>query len=130
MHDLVVETAYVDMDAENGDEVLADAFMSCFCEMEDFQAGKTITVAGKNPGSLDIPFLEEAGAFAAKRSEKRVRFRHRVLDPAVLYFDPSSDEELPDLATCKKRAGLSETVAHTAVSDALDVVQLVRHKLT
>ncbi len=58
-----------------------------------------VNVAGKNFSGFDRPFLEQLGGF---------RFRHRVLDPAMLYAKPD-DKQLPDLKTCLERAGLPRT---------------------
>jgi DNA polymerase III epsilon subunit-like protein len=84
--------------------------------------GKTaLTAAGKNFASFDRQFLKRLPRF-----EQVVRLRHRTLDPAVLYWHPLEDEELPSSKTCYERAGLDNKVAHTAVEDALAVVRLVR----
>ena len=56
---------------------------------------------------------------------KFVNFRHRVLDPAMLYWQ-AEDERLPDSKTCYERSGHDDTVAHTALEDALGVVWEVR----
>ena len=80
-----------------------------------------ITVAGKNAGSFDVPFIE-----ALPNWQGLVKFRRRTLDPAS-HFVIDSDECLPDLQTCLNRAGILSTVSHTAVDDAIDVVKLVRH---
>jgi hypothetical protein len=53
-------------------------------------------------------------------------FSHRCLDPAILYFDPLLDSQLPDLKTCKERAGVPNPVSHEALADAMDVVHLLR----
>lgn len=79
-----------------------------------------INVAGKNPGSFDIPFIE-----ALPEWRGLVDLRRRVLDPAS-HFVQESDEHIPDLQTCLDRAGIVSTVSHTAVDDAIDVVKLVR----
>lgn len=76
-----------------------------------------INVAGKNFSGFDRPFLEQLGPF---------RFRHRVLDPAMLFTTPS-DGQLPDLKTCLQRAGLKDVgVEHRALGDALCVIELIR----
>jgi hypothetical protein len=59
---------------------------------------------------------------------KNVSFLHRVLDPAILYYQPG-DMTLPDSKRCMERAGLAGEVAHTALQDAEMVVRLIRHKL-
>jgi hypothetical protein len=83
---------------------------------------KYINVAGKNVGSFDIPFLQ-----AKSMIPSEVRIRHRVLDPAILYSQ-EGDTALPDLKTCKERAGFGDVVSHDALDDALDVIRLLRKK--
>jgi len=78
-----------------------------------------ITVAGKNVAGFDIPFLPDV---------VKAQFRHRVLDVGPLYFNPLFDKAVPDLAVCKKRAGINTPVAHDAREDALDVIRLIRSK--
>ncbi len=79
-----------------------------------------ITPAGKNFASFDRQFLKRLPDF-----EKKVRLHHRTLDPAMLFWLPS-DDKLPDSKTCYERAGMNPKVAHTALEDALAVVQLIR----
>jgi oligoribonuclease (3'-5' exoribonuclease) len=79
-----------------------------------------ITPAGKNFASFDRQFLKRLPDF-----ERLVRLHHRTLDPATLYWWPT-DEKLPDSKTCYERAGMDGKVAHTALEDALGVVQLIR----
>ncbi len=79
-----------------------------------------ITPAGKNFASFDRQFLKRLPDF-----EKKVRLHHRTLDPAMLLWLPG-DEKLPDSMTCYERAGMNPKVAHTALEDALAVVQLLR----
>jgi hypothetical protein len=81
----------------------------------------SVQAAGKNFASFDMQFLNRVPRFG-----EHVKFRHRVLDPAILYWRPLEDERLPDSKTCYERAGLDSKVAHTAVEDALAVVRLVR----
>lgn len=83
-----------------------------------------INVAGKNFANFDKRFIERLKYSPGSEIE----FRHRVLDPAILYFNPCEDDELPNMAKCLERAGLPKHVPHTAVEDALLVVQLIRHK--
>ena len=82
---------------------------------------KKITAAGKNFASFDLQFLYQLPQF-----KERIRFKHRSIDPAVLYWRPDVDEALPDTATCLKRAELDSRVAHTAIADARAVIQLIR----
>jgi len=82
-----------------------------------------VNVAGKNAAGFDLPFL--------KRKIKkwgRVYLNQRVMDPAVLYFNPMNDSSLPDMQECMKRAGIQGDVAHTATEDAMTVVRLLRGK--
>ena len=81
-----------------------------------------MTVAGKNYSSFDDKFLSRLSGW-----EDWVRLHRRVLDPGSLYFDPTIDDQLPNLAECKRRANLSENVSHTALEDAWDVCQLIRN---
>lgn len=80
-----------------------------------------VNVAGKNAAGFDLPFLAEK-----VKDWAEVQFRHRVLDPAVLYFDPNIEDCLPDSQTCMRRAGIVGNVKHTALEDSLMVVNLIR----
>jgi hypothetical protein len=80
-------------------------------------------VAGKNFGVFDRAFLDRVGHWNGIHRTKR-----RTLDPAILYFDPLTDDAPPSLNECLKRAGFDSVVKHTAVDDALDVVRVLRHK--
>ena len=81
----------------------------------------TINVAGKNFGTLDWNFLEKIDNF-----KNTIQMSKRLLDPAMLYFD-HGDNRLPNLSTCKERAGLSKAVSHKAIDDAWDVIELIRN---
>lgn len=80
-----------------------------------------ITVAGKNFATFDKFFIEKL-----PRWKQLLKVRQRVLDPTVLYTDWKEDEALPNLSTCKTRAGFDGHVAHDAVDDAMDVIKLMR----
>ena len=82
-----------------------------------------VNVAGKNFDGLDRLFLEKLPKF-----KEEIKLRHRVIDPAILYWQPG-DETLPGTELCYQRAGLEPVAAHTAIEDALGVIQLVRKKL-
>lgn len=82
---------------------------------------KKVTAAGKNFTSFDMQFLYQLPQF-----QTRVRFKHRAIDPAILYWQPDVDETLPSTAECLKRADLDDHVAHTAIADAKAVIQLIR----
>lgn len=79
--------------------------------------------AGKNFGSFDSQFLKQVPGWTDK-----IRMTHRAFDPAVLYFRPEVDAQLPDLRTCLQRAELPEELLHEALGDALSVVALLRKK--
>ena len=92
-------------------------------EVLDDKSG-SITVAGKNVIGFDKRMLESVPNFF-----HRFKFRHRAIDPGVLYWDPFTDSQLPSLEECKKRAGLDNTkVSHVALQDAWDVIQVMRKK--
>ncbi|MHA2136083.1 MAG: exonuclease domain-containing protein [Candidatus Thorarchaeota archaeon] len=78
-------------------------------------------VAGKNFANFDDKFLRQLPKF-----DERVRYLHRVLDPAMLYWNPVTDEKPPNTKTCMERAGLTGEVAHTALEDAFVVTKLIQ----
>ena len=69
----------------------------------------TLNVAGKNFGTFDKLFLQELPWW-----QKLIRTRQRVLDPAILMVDWNNDKSLPNLTTCKERAGVNGIVTHNA----------------
>lgn len=79
------------------------------------------TVAGKNFGSFDLQFLKRLNDFGL------IKFRHRYIDPGMLYWEPDHDATLPDMKECLARAGIMEKVSHCAVEDAQQVIKLIRH---
>jgi hypothetical protein len=80
-----------------------------------------IQAAGKNFGSFDKQFLERLPGLKGW-----VKFKHRSIDPGNLFWRPQTDKELPGSKTCMERAGIPGEVAHTAVADAMAVIQMVR----
>lgn len=82
-----------------------------------------LTLAGKNLQSKDVPLLK-----TLPRWGNYFIMSHRNLDPVSLYVDWKNDSELPNLSTCKKRAGLDDVVTHYAIDDAWDIIQLLRKK--
>lgn len=88
--------------------------------IENVEAPNAFNVGGKNFIGFDYQFLK------ALPYGKSLKVKHRVVDPAILYFNPSIDTELPDLQTCLQRAGIDKTVSHTSVEDSYDVIKLVR----
>jgi oligoribonuclease len=88
------------------------------------QTKVSFTPAGKNFAAFDLQFLNRHFKFSDYFS-----VAHRVLDPAILYFDVENDTMLPNTSECMKRAGIEGEVAHTAVEDAQVVVDLLKRKL-
>lgn len=97
------------------------------CKIDPPAEGKSFprsNPSGKNYGTFDSRFLEACGMDEF--------FRHRALDPAMIYRN-KQDVVLPDLKECKKRAMgdgckaiQSDAVAHNALADAWDVVHLLQ----
>ncbi len=75
------------------------------------------TLAGKNVGVFDLQFLPKS---------MQNLFNRRVLDVGTLWLDPAVDDEIPNIKTCLKRAGLPEKVTHHAYEDALQTISLIR----
>lgn len=84
-----------------------------------------LTPAGKNFSTFDKNFIDPLLSNIS-RSVEIIKFRSRVLDPAILYVDWVNDDALPSLSTCKERAGLDPLVTHDALDDAWDVIELLR----
>ena len=84
------------------------------------KAPSKVVVAGKNYNGFDAKFLQYY-------FNHKVPIHHRVLDPMPLFVRPT-DQEPPNLNECAKRAGIDfkGTGYHTAVSDAIMVVELLR----
>lgn len=84
-----------------------------------------LIVAGKNFGTFDLRFLENLEGFSSY-----IKFHQRIIDPAVFYFNNSTDKELPNLSVCKERAGIQNTeIAHRTIKDAWDIIQVLRGKM-
>lgn len=81
-----------------------------------------VTMAGKNIASFDLGFLRELPGYGTL-----VRAEPAMLDPAAFYLNWRKDTRLPTMQTCKARAHFADdTVAHQALADALDVIELLR----
>ena len=81
----------------------------------------TIIAAGKNFQSFDMRFLRLLDFDGDL-------IHHRTLDPGSMWFDPKIDKFLPNLQTCLTRTGVKKTVKHTAIDDAISVIQCIRGK--
>lgn len=82
-----------------------------------------VSMAGKNFGTFDRPFLNRLKGYKGF-----IKMNQRILDPAILYVDWKEDTTLPNLKTCKERAGIDGIVTHKAVEDAWDVIEILRAK--
>ncbi len=102
------------------DEV-AECFRSWLLNACGWDGKTCLTPAGKNFASFDKQFLDLLPGWTEK-----VKLNHRTLDPAMLWWNPLTDDRLPGSQECMDRAGLKGTVAHTAVEDAEVVVRLIR----
>lgn len=101
----------------------SEEFQKYFDEwLESINFTERLTLAGKNLASFDLKFIEAAGI--------KIKYRHRMIDPAILYVDWEKDETLPDLQQCLDRAGIVKSVEHTSLGDAGDVAELVLKKLS
>ena len=102
---------------------LAERF-ALFLSMNGVDPSKAINVAGKNFGTFDWPFLMRLSQW-----KQTIKMSQRILDPAILFWDPAKDKRLPNLEECKTRMCLpTTTVAHTCLPDAWDVIELLRTK--
>lgn len=82
----------------------------------------SFTIAGKNVGVFDIPFLRQLPGWGTI-----IRAEPAVLDPASFYLNWHKDSRLPSMLICQARSGVPEPhVAHEALADALEVVRLLR----
>lgn len=97
-------------------------FLTTCCNYKPSDNPIKINVTGKNFGMFDSKFLEKLP------NANLIKINHRVLDPGSLYFDPTQDDELPNTETCLKRANIDAKVYHTALEDAINVINLVRNK--
>ena len=79
-------------------------------------------VIGKNFGAFDYHWLKHYMPKLAKK------LGHRFLDIGSLYITPQ-DMEIPSLDECLKRAGRKHSINHTALSDAIDAMDLTIFKL-
>lgn len=79
--------------------------------------------AGKNFAHFDEPFLKKI------KGTEPTNCHHRILDPGNMYVRPD-DEFVPSTLECCRRAGVRpENIPgnpHTAIHDALVVVELIR----
>lgn len=94
----------------------------------EYQKHKTllINVAGKNFGVFLHRFLKRIPEI-----NDYIRFNHRFMDPAILYFDPKIDQVLPGTEECKRRAGIEAPAEknHDTIIECWDVIMMFRNKI-
>jgi oligoribonuclease (3'-5' exoribonuclease) len=83
---------------------------------------KNMNVAGKNYATFDKLFIDKVDYY------NDLKYSRRIIDPAILFVDWVNDEELPNLNTCLKRAGIERQVTHDALEDCIDVLLCLRSK--
>lgn len=88
----------------------------------DVESDSRFTYCGKNFGSFDLQFLRHLENYAEILEE---RFAHRILDVGSL-FTLKTDDVMPNLNECLRRAGYQKTVDHTALGDCRDVVRCLK----
>lgn len=88
----------------------------------------SVVVAGKNFGGFDAQILaNDIPKFdSINDKDYSFKFKHRVIDPSMLYFDTGIDIVPPSLEECLSRAGIYKTISHTAVEDCLDVIKVLK----
>jgi hypothetical protein len=80
-----------------------------------------LILAGKNLFSKDIPLLKKLPQW-----NKYMNISHRAIDPSLFFIDWKNDTEVPSLSKCKERAKVEGEVKHTSLSDAWDIISLLR----
>lgn len=88
--------------------------------IQDNFGEESVTLAGKNVISFDVRFLKHNKLLSG------IRFKHRAIDPSILYIDWKNDKSLPDSQTMFDRAELDTTVAHDAMDDAWQIIRCLR----
>lgn len=91
-----------------------------------------IIIAGKNVSGFDVPFLKRMVPNPENSPYLqgwRNAFHYQTLDPGSM-FVRADDTSPPSLAECARRAGATVMPDHTALNDALCVVECVRAGVT
>lgn len=92
-----------------------------FLDEQEVNRKRALVAAGKNFASFDLPFIQRLAGYG-----ELLTISNAVLDPAILFLRWKEDKKLPNMSSCKVRAGLSEKVHHTALEDARDIIRLLR----
>lgn len=80
-----------------------------------------VVAAGKNFASFDKQFIK-----LLNPESSGLKFNYRSIDPATYFIDWNSDLQPPSSDQCLKRAGISGQIKHEALSDAWNIIQLLR----
>ena len=92
---------------------LFQQWLTSICECFPYK----LIACGRNFNGFDLQFLKRLGFVNT--------FRHRVVDPTVLYMR-RGDEYPPSLEEAAKRAGLPPRKQHRALYDAIQSIGCVR----
>lgn len=113
----VYEEPYADMVG------LGDVFCE-FMQSHGWDFTRKLLIVGQNYGSFDHQFLKRDGVF------NHLKLNHRFVSAGNMFWNPYQDgANVPDLRESWRRAFGEEMPVegqHTALSDALRVVQVVR----
>jgi len=78
-----------------------------------------LNVAGKNFASFDRNFILKDWPY--------FKCKHRILDLGSAFYNPMFDRDgIPDLKACMERVGMTGSVQHNALDDAMDCVKIFR----
>lgn len=86
-----------------------------------FGADAKVVLGGTNAAGFDVQFLRRLPGW-----KQQIRHRAGVLCTGTMWFDPATDDRLPDTAECLRRAGVTNPKPHSALDDARAVVAMVR----
>lgn len=125
----ILAAGYGDPNTEEDTLMLHEAIQRLYYWARDNDAillnphtlGPKCVFAGANFGAFDLRFLQKTELFEAYFGSQG-----RYLEPSMFYFDWKSDGKIPSLQKCLDRAGIQKAVAHDALSDAWDVICLLR----
>lgn len=92
--------------------------------LDEHELTTKVPVAGKNFGSFDLQFLKMHDGM----SDAIKRFDHRFIDPGSMFIS-ADDANVPGLPTCLLRSNKPNEVKHTAVEDALQVIEVIRFSI-
>lgn len=89
---------------------------------QKYKENDVVKITGKNVGSFDIQFLKKVKVY----NEHKFLFNYRTLELGSFFFEPKTDEWIPNSDACLKRAGIDKSTKHEALSDAWDVICAIR----